>query len=401
MMGNQHFKMAFHAAIAGSLLVWAGCGNSAFDTGDPGSLRVIIETIDDQLAPDGYTLDLNEGQEVVSVGLDDEVVFEGLPAGTHTVELEDLGNCEVTNGPNPRSVQVASNQQTTSTLQVACVTPQDQVIAFTRQLGGTWDIWLMEEDGSSPTNLTDNPAVDMRPMTSVDGARIAFMSERAGPPDVWTMLIDGSGLQNVTQNAAVDEQPTWFADGERLAFSSNRDGSFDIWLVDRNGSNLQQITSTAAIDRQPAVSPDGSKIAFVRTENSQTDIWVMNVDGSGQTNLTNGAGENLRPAWFPDGSKIAFSSDRDGGTHDIFVMDADGANPENLTDNPGANDAEPAVSPDGTRIAFSSDRDGTPCGNCDFWDTHSDIWVMDADGSNQTNLTSSPDTHEEDPAWES
>lgn len=400
MMGNKHFKMAFHAAIAGSLLVWAGCGNSAFDTGEPGSLRVVISTIDDQLAPDGYTLVLNEGQQTVAVGLNDEVVFEGLSAGTHRVGLDDTGNCDATEA-NHRDVTVASGQQTTTTFEMSCVTPQEQVIAFTRQLGGTWDIWLMEEDGSNPTNLTNDPAVDMRPMTSVDGARIAFMSERAGPPDVWTMLIDGSGLQNVTQNAAVDEQPTWFADGERLAFSSNRDGSFDIWLVNRNGTNPQQLTSGAAIDRQPAVSPDGSQIAFVRTQNSQTDVWVMDVNGGNQTNLTNGAGANLRPAWFPDGSKIAFSSDRDGGTHDIFVMDVDGANPGNLTNNPGANDAEPAISPDGTRIAFSSDREGTPCGNCDFWDTNSDIWVMDADGSNPTNLTNSPDTHEEDAAWES
>ena len=45
----------------------------------------------------------------------------------------------------------------------------------------------------------------------------------------------------------------------------------------------------------------------------------------------------------PDGSKIAFVSDRDGN-YDIFVMDADGSNPTNLTNSP-ADDVMPAWSP--------------------------------------------------------
>ena len=74
---------------------------------------------------------------------------------------------------------------------------------------------------------------------------------------------------------------------------------------------------------------------------------------------------------------IAFTSDRDGN-FEIYVMDADGTAQTNLTNNP-ASDAVPAWSPDGTKIAFFSDRDG-----------NREIYVMDADGTNPTRLTSDP-----------
>jgi dipeptidyl aminopeptidase/acylaminoacyl peptidase len=64
---------------------------------------------------------------------------------------------------------------------------------------------------------------------------------------------------------------------------------------------------------------------------------------------------------------------------DIWVMDADGTNQTNLTNTPDTNEDQPAWSSDGTRIAFTSDQDEVP--------PFTDIWVMNSDGSNQTNLT--------------
>jgi Tol biopolymer transport system component len=82
---------------------------------------------------------------------------------------------------------------------------------------------------------------------------------------------------------------------------------------------------------------------------------------------------------------------------DIWVMDADGTNQTNLTNTPDSNEGQPAWSSDGTRIAFTSDQDEVG--------GFSDIWVMDAEGSNRTNLTKTPDTpdadnfHEYQPSW--
>src|SRR6185436_11226570 len=65
-------------------------------------------------------------------------------------------------------------------------------------------------------------------------------------------------------------------------------------------------------------------------------------------------GDVQTPAWSPDGRKLAFVSERDGNA-EIYVMNADGSAQENLTRQP-ANDSHPAWSPDGRKIAFVSRR---------------------------------------------
>ena len=83
--------------------------------------------------------------------------------------------------------------------------------------------------------------------------------------------------------------------------------------------------------------------------------------------------------------RIAFSSSRDGNS-EIYVMSADGANQTRLTNN-SAEDYEPAFSPNGSKIAFWSGRDG-----------NYEIYVMNADGTNQTRLTNNS-AADSGPSW--
>jgi len=113
---------------------------------------------------------------------------------------------------------------------------------------------------------------------------------------------------------------------------------------------------------------------------------IILVGGSNTLDVTAGvvttAGVELGP---PKNGKIAFTSDRDGN-REVYVMDADGGNPTNLTNNP-ADDATPCWSPDGMQIAFATDRDG-----------NYEIYIMDADGGNQGRLTNDG-SYDVGPAW--
>ena len=82
---------------------------------------------------------------------------------------------------------------------------------------------------------------------------------------------------------------------------------------------------------------------------------------------------------------IAFDSDRDGNS-EIYVMNADGSGQRRITSSP-TDDAAPAWSPDGSQLAFASNRDGN-------WE----IYRMAADGSSQTRLTDSS-SGDYDPVW--
>src|ERR1700730_13064626 len=140
------------------------------------------------------------------------------------------------------------------------------------------------------------------------------------------------------------------------------------------------------------------RIAFVRAEgNAFSDIYTMNPDGSNVQRLTNNpAHYYFDPAWSPDGSKIAFV--RFSGTYngsyytdivyEIFVMNADGSDQRRLTQS--RSDYSPAWSPDGTQIAFWR------IDNIPMSPSNMGIFVMNADGSDQRAVAASG---LDEPAW--
>ncbi len=138
------------------------------------------------------------------------------------------------------------------------------------------------------------------------------------------------------------------------------------------------------------LAPTTGRIAFSASPEEGMDIYTINPNGTDLRQLTHLAtGEpfgvgNLWPAWSPDGWKIAYTYV--GGDEDIYVMNADGTGQTRLTSG-GRRDRWPAWSPDGSKIAFASDRDGDL-----------DIYVMNADGTDQVQLTDDP-ADSGNPAW--
>jgi len=147
--------------------------------------------------------------------------------------------------------------------------------------------------------------------------------------------------------------------------------------MNSDGTDVRQLTDNMSYDWNPSWSPDGSQLAFVsdrlageinetmeqidgewviRVEEilAEVDIWRMDADGKNWLNLTdNATGVDGGPSWSPDGSRIAFHSDL--GEHDsteIYVMDADGSDQRRLTSLGGSN-WDPKWTPDGQLLVFA------------------------------------------------
>lgn len=226
--------------------------------------------------------------------------------------------------------------------------------------------------------------------------KIAF--ERNG--DIYVINPDGSNETQLTSGTDADDRtPTWSPDRTRLAFTryiydATNGWVANIYVMNADGSGITALTSgTAYHSGSPKWSPDGSRIAFGRTVVGQGwgDVYVMNSDGSGITRLTNGAYQvlsNYGPSWSPDSSRIAFYRFDNVSTvitgWDICVMNADGSGQTQLTTSTSA-DYDPSWSPDGAKIAFSR-----------YYMMKTHIFTMNADGTGQIELTSGSDTH---PVW--
>jgi Tol biopolymer transport system component len=129
------------------------------------------------------------------------------------------------------------------------------------------------------------------------------------------------------------------------------------------------------------------------------DIWSVNPDGTGAVDLTPGnTFPEQRPSPSADGRHVVFQAFSGGGWYigrgwNIFSMNADGSNQVDLTntEEPVIN-FEPSFSPDGSKIVFM--RQGLSGGD-------RDIWVMDANGTGAVNLTNSPGVNETEPEFSS
>jgi TolB protein len=76
---------------------------------------------------------------------------------------------------------------------------------------------------------------------AVYGERAAFMSNREGTWEIYIVNLDGSGLRRLTSNAANDGLPTWSPDGRSIAFVSDQGGGWAVWAMSPDGSNRRKL----------------------------------------------------------------------------------------------------------------------------------------------------------------
>jgi Tol biopolymer transport system component len=256
-------------------------------------------------------------------------------------------------------------------------------------------IFVLNAGDQQPAQIADG----CMPVLSPDGQRVAY--SRGG--HIFVINADGSQNTRVTNDRAGDSFPVWSPDGQRIAFARDGDGTRYLYVMNADGSQQIQLTNSSVNTFLPGLhyswSPDGRRIAFVIQQGYGASIVIANADGGGLTIMPNHLQRDYWPVWSPDGNKIAFLSEQWGSYNpaqaypppggpptigymtdgccaaNIYIMNPDGSEQTQLTT---ANDGPPLWSPDGSKIAYISGRD--------VRERFQDLYVMAADGSQQTRL---------------
>ncbi|QLQ05475.1 MAG: PD40 domain-containing protein [Anaerolineae bacterium] len=208
-------------------------------------------------------------------------------------------------------------------LTTATFTPTGQITWHSNR-SGSLQVWVMNDDGSNPRQLTGITSSDtnVEPAWSPDGSQIVFVSDRDDVEALQIYVMNADGSQQAPWmpfDASHNWSPAWSPDGQTLLFETNRDpGAItQLYAVKRDGSDLRNLTQTATNESRGKWSPDGKQIVFVSERTGNRDIFVMNSDGSNVRQITDSLEDDLFPAWSPDGREIAFQSNREGGVTSV------------------------------------------------------------------------------------
>lgn len=265
----------------------------------------------------------------------------------------------------------------------------------------TTAIHTMNADGTGVRQLTSGEAA-IHGSFSRDGSKIVFMTHTPPytvpkPMHIWVMNSDGTGRKHLV-DVSFGVAPALSPDGSKVVFSEGN----SIMIMSTDGGEPVMITpgdpkrDGILLHDTVSFSPDGSTILYTiksdptdYSRQHEYNAHVMNVDGTGNMLLATNVSE---PAYSPDGKRIVFKRVRTPDSHletlEIWIMNADGSAQTQLTS--GFSDYRPSFSPDGTRIIFNASRRLPTSTGRQRVIPRIDITTMNVDGTNLTPIHALP-----------
>ena len=360
-------------------------GDDLVDTGGPttGSLRVTTQSGGVGADPDGYLLSL-DGAAHGAIGDPAPVVLTGLPAGDHTVALDGVDPfCAVDGGPG-RTITVPAGDTADVAFAVVCHATGSLEVSVSTS-GGTPDLdgYAVSVDGAPGQPIAPNGTLQVADVAG--GSHVVTLSGLAfncqgGDPTPWSGSVSPGMATQVRFTVNCGTLAPW-----KPLYQAGRPGGdeyhgqLDVFAVDLERGTIIDLGRSPFDDEEPALSPDRTRVAFAQADyTGWLGLAVVNVDGTELRTLVTPDWQGVRlPTWSPDGSSIAFTR---GGS--LSVINADGTGERSL----GSFGYPVSWSPDGTRIAA--------VGGPEF----SDIWVVPVGGGQAVNLTRSA-TPEVEAVW--
>ena len=181
------------------------------------------------------------------------------------------------------------------------------------------------------------------------GTRIAAIRKTSKGKSVVLISADGESVSTVTKTSRINLLPTLTKQG--IYFTSYRDGGPHLFRY--KSGRVSRISSRQGVNMNAVLSPSGAFLAAVLSHQGSSEIYLLDPNnGKVLRRLTYNKSIDVAPSWSPDGRQITFVSDRQGSPQ-IWVMNADGSDQRRITFE-GEYNQTPSWSPKGDVIAFTA-----------------------------------------------
>jgi len=237
-------------------------------------------------------------------------------------------------------------------------------IVFESNDDGDFDIYVLDKKGVN--KITNNTWDDEYPMWSPDGMGIVFQANPKSKKDydIFTMNADGSGVYPVLNTTDWEGDADFCSqDGKNIVYVRSEEQIYYYSLETKVSKPMEPEFKNKSI--VPVWSAVNNNIVFTRKRMLGWDVALYKSKTSEIQFLTD-SGESCRARWSHKGDRLAFVSSRADGKGDIWMMNADGSNQTRITTDDDAYDYYPTWSPDDAFIAYTSATHKTK-GNWSLW----------------------------------
>jgi len=227
------------------------------------------------------------------------------------------------------------------------------------------------------------------PAFSPDGKNIAFVVYFSDySEDVYLIPSQGGAPTRLTFDAkAIWGRVAWTPDAKAILFESSRGGSPELWRVPASGGQPERLSVAANATVGVALDSERRRLAYVvRNGGAHIGAFALRSPGEPLRRIAESTRSEYGATFSPDGKRIAFVSNRAGDATDIWVADADGTNQTRLTTSTYGFNGSQQWSPDGEWLAYDSDENGP--GPDAAADSQYDVYVIRVSGGSRRRLTS-------------
>ncbi len=182
--------------------------------------------------------------------------------------------------------------------------PQEDLMAYSANKDGTYQIFLSSTAGTDPLKITNVKADHVKPTFSPDGGKLAYLSDRSnfgGKLDIWIYDRKKKAHQQITSYSNVKEF-CWLSDSRTILYSSGTVG-FEIYRVETERFRFSKLAPCNTVkpynERSPMIVYLANKEKVVFTKEFQDGlkkIYLINLDGSDMQCIVNSKGND----WLPD-----------------------------------------------------------------------------------------------------